>query len=72
MDQGLWAASTVRASQAPDLTGRETQEVSGFGQAQLAAIQGVQDGQLLLCAVRQGHHPPRIRLGGGRTFSLSD
>ena len=72
MDQGLWAASTVRASQAPDLTGREAQEVSGFGQAQLAAIQGVQDGQLLLCAVRQGNHPPRIRLGGGRTFSLSD
>ena len=72
MNQGVGTSAAVRSAQTPDLTDREAQEVSGLAHPKLAAIQGREYDQLLLCAVRQDHHPPRIRFGGGRTFSLSD
>lgn len=70
MDQGLGAVPAVRSAQAPDLTDGETQEVGRLDHPKLAAVQGVEHDELLLRTWRQGNHPPRIRLGGGRTFSL--
>ncbi len=61
----------IRSAQAPDLAGGETQEIGGFGHPQLTAVESTEDNELLLRAMRQGHHPPRIRPGGGRTFSLN-
>lgn len=71
MNQCLEAAVSIRSAEPTHLANRQVQEISGFRHAQLSTVQGVQDGQLLLRAVRQSNHPPRIRLGGGRTFSLS-
>ena len=71
MDHRLGAVSAIGASQAADLTGGEGQEVGRLGHPKLAAIEGTEYDELLLRAMRQGNHPPRIRLGGGRTFSLN-
>lgn len=70
VDQGLGPSAAIRAAQATDLPSGEGQEVGRFRDAELAAVQGVEDDELLLGAWRQGNHPPRIRLGWGRTFSL--
>lgn len=71
VDQHLRTVPAISASEAPDLTGRESQEIGGFCHQKLATVQGMEYDELLLCAVRQGNHPPRIRLGAGRTFSLN-
>jgi len=71
MDQRLRAVPADRSAQAPDLTSRETQKVGRCGHQKLAAVEGTEYDELLLRAVRQGDHPPRIRVGEGRTFSLN-
>lgn len=60
----------IRSAQAPDLTAREPQEVSRFSYEKLAAVQGIEDDKLLLCAVRQGDHASLYSARRGRTFSL--
>lgn len=70
MDEGFSAMPAIRAAQAPDLTGRESQEIGGFRHQKLAAIQGVEYDELLLCAVRQGDHASIYSARRGRTFSL--
>jgi hypothetical protein len=56
MDQRFGAAPTNGSAKAPDLTGGETEEVSRFGHEQLAAVQGLEDNELLLCPLCQCNH----------------
>lgn len=70
MDEGFGAMAAIGSAQAPDLPGRESQEIGGFGHQQLAAVQGIEDDELLLCTARQGDHASLYSAGIGRTFSL--
>jgi len=56
MDQRLGAVPAVRPAQTPDLTGGEAQKVSRFGHQELAAVQSLEDDEVLLCTLRQGDH----------------
>jgi hypothetical protein len=71
MDQRLGSVPAIGSSQASDLAAGQVQEGGRFGHQKLAAVESAEYDELLLRAVRQGNHPPRIRLGGGRTFSLN-
>ncbi len=70
MDWG-WGPCRRYSAQASDLTAGETQEVGRFSHQKLAAVQGSEDDELMLCAVRQGEHASLYSARRGRTFSLT-
>lgn len=75
MDQGVSTTGAIPCPQAPDLPQGESEQCRGLPHPQLGPLEGIQDHQPVLCAIRQGnrlpHHGLRLRLGGGRTFSLA-
>jgi hypothetical protein len=70
MDEGGGTTSSIGRPQALDLPDGAVQEPGGFGDEQFAAFQGVENDQLLLCSLRQGHHTSVFGVEGV-TFSLN-
>jgi hypothetical protein len=71
MGQGEGPVLPIGGPQALGLTDRSPQESGGFSHLELAALQGVEDHELLGLPLRQGHHASRLRGGRGVTFSLN-
>jgi hypothetical protein len=70
MDESASAATTIGLPEPAQVSDGKANKSRGCGHDHLAAVQGVENHEPLLCTLRQSDHASPLRMAGGRTFSL--
>jgi len=70
MDQRGGSANAISGPQAPEVTRGAPEEGCGLGGGELSPFEGVEDHEMLVCALRQDNHA--LPNSQGRTFSLAN